>query len=81
MPKLYTLIQKLKGKDDVDAVFIIGSHGRGEQKPYSDLDLVVILKENIHHLKSVYRGVFLCIPSLTYSSLLLPLFMALFLDE
>jgi hypothetical protein len=57
MPELHALIKKLKEEDNIDAVFITGSHGRGEQKPYSDLDLVIILRENTHQIKCVYTWI------------------------
>ncbi len=44
--QLNTIIKKLKEHIEVDAVFITGSYGEGKQKPYSDLDLIIILKKN-----------------------------------
>jgi predicted nucleotidyltransferase len=49
------IIEKLKSNDDVDAVFITGSQTTQEAKSYSDIDLVVILKENKNELYSLYR--------------------------
>jgi len=51
------IIEKLKLNDDVDAVFLTGSHGTQEAKAYSDIDLVVILKENKNNLYSLYRWI------------------------
>ena len=57
MNSLQRIIEKLKLSSDVDAVFLTGSHGKKEAKPYSDIDLVIILKENKHELYSLYRWV------------------------
>jgi hypothetical protein len=42
---------------DVDAAFITGSYGKQESKPYSDIDLVVIFKENKNDLYSLYQWI------------------------
>jgi predicted nucleotidyltransferase len=55
MQNLQTLIENLKSKDEVDAVFITGSQGLGENKFYSDIDLVVIFKENTHKFFSLFQ--------------------------
>ena len=57
MSSLDKIIEKLKSNDDVDAVFITGSYSNQEAKPYSDIDLVIILKENKNELYSLYRWV------------------------
>lgn len=57
MNNLDKIIEKLKSNSDVDAVFLTGSHGTKEFKPYSDIDLVVILKENKNELYSLYRWI------------------------
>lgn len=48
------ILEKLKKNRNVDCVFLTGSHGVGRQKPYSDLDLVIVLKRNTKNIKSVY---------------------------
>ncbi|MEI6843004.1 MAG: nucleotidyltransferase domain-containing protein [bacterium] len=55
MQNLQNLIQALKLKDEVDAVFVTGSRGIGEEKPYSDIDLVIIFKENTQKLFSLFQ--------------------------
>ena len=57
MNSLDKIIEKLKSNDDVDAVFITGSHNTQEAKAHSDIDLVVILKENKNELYSLYRWI------------------------
>ncbi|MEK7116613.1 MAG: nucleotidyltransferase domain-containing protein [Patescibacteria group bacterium] len=57
MKGLDKIIEKLKSNNDVDAVFITGSHSNQEAKAYSDIDLVVILKENKNELYSLYRWI------------------------
>lgn len=52
---LNDLIQNLKSKEEIDAVFVTGSQGLGEQKSYSDIDLAVIFKENKEKLFSVFQ--------------------------
>jgi len=61
MTSLTQIVEKLKENSEVDAVFLTGSHGVGDQTLHSDIDLVVILKENRQNLRSLYRwfdGVF-----------------------
>lgn len=55
MHNLKTIINNLKQKEEVDAVFVTGSQGILEQKSYSDIDLVVIFKENKQQLFSVFQ--------------------------
>jgi predicted nucleotidyltransferase len=57
MDSLEKIIQGLQNSDEVDAVFLTGSLGRKEAKSYSDIDLVVILKENTLGLYSLYRWI------------------------
>lgn len=61
MDSLDKIIEKLKLNDDVDAVFLTGSIGTKTSKPYSDIDLIVILKNNSKEIESVFtwiNGVF-----------------------
>lgn len=55
MYTLKNLIENLRNKDEVDAVFVTGSQGLGEEKTYSDIDLVVIFKENTQKLFSLFQ--------------------------
>ncbi len=55
MINLEGLLAKLKQKDEVDAVLLTGSQGRGEHKEYSDIDLLIILRENTEHIFSLYQ--------------------------
>lgn len=57
MQQLQEIIENLKRKDDVDAVFLTGSHGTGEAKSYSDLDIIVVLNENVKKIRSIYRWI------------------------
>ena len=57
MEQLDRIIEKLKLNRDVDAMLITGSLGVGKSKPYSDIDLVVILKENKNSLYSLYKWI------------------------
>ena len=43
--KLQKFLGTLKGDDTVEAVVLFGSYARGNSRPDSDIDLVVILKE------------------------------------
>ncbi len=54
MNSLDKITEKLKLHNDINAVFITGSHGTKESKSYSDIDLVIILKENKNNLYSLY---------------------------
>jgi len=56
MKNLETIISNLKTKPEVDAVFLTGSHGK-DRKPYSDIDLVIILNTNDQKLNSLYTWV------------------------
>lgn len=57
MDSLIKIIEKLKSSEDVDAVFITGSYGTKQSKHYSDIDLVIILKENKNNIYSLYRWI------------------------
>ena len=56
MSELQNIIENLKSKDEVDAVFLTGSHG-ANTKPYSDIDLIIILKENTKSLQSIFAWI------------------------
>lgn len=56
MIKLAELINNLKSKTTVDAVFLTGSQG-DDHKPYSDIDLVVILDKHTQDLTSLYTWI------------------------
>ncbi|MEK7207989.1 MAG: nucleotidyltransferase domain-containing protein [Patescibacteria group bacterium] len=55
MPELKKLIASLKEKDDVDAVFLTGSCDLPEASAASDIDIVIILKENRVRIKTAYQ--------------------------
>jgi predicted nucleotidyltransferase len=55
MNTLKNIIENLKNKEEVDAVFVTGSQGLGEQKSYSDIDLVVVFRENTQKLFSMFQ--------------------------
>lgn len=57
MNSLDKIIEKLKLSDEIDAVFLTGSHGTKDSKTHSDIDLVIILKENKNNLYSLYRWI------------------------
>jgi hypothetical protein len=57
MRSLEAIVGNLKKRHDVDAVFLTGSQGTGEQTSSSDLDLVVILRENNRSLRSLYTWI------------------------
>ncbi len=54
--KLNEIVEKLKGKSEVEAVFVTGSLGVGKQKTFSDIDLCVILQKDIG-LKGAFQWV------------------------
>jgi hypothetical protein len=56
MKTLPQTIEKLKLHQDVDAVFLTGSQGN-EHKPYSDIDLVIILNKHAYDLTSLYTWI------------------------
>ncbi len=58
LKQLNSFIQQLKNNDKVDAVFLTGSFGK--EKDYSvdsDLDIVVILKQNPQNIQSVFTWI------------------------
>lgn len=57
MKELDKMIEKLKSDDNVDTVFMTGSNHNNEAKAYSDIDLVVILKENKDELYCSYNWI------------------------
>lgn len=57
MRELGAILEHLKSQEEVDAVFITGSTAIGENKEYSDLDLVTIVNENTHAIRSVYEWI------------------------
>ncbi len=57
MNSLKKIIEKLQAIEDVDSVFITGSYGIANPKPYSDIDLVIILKKNKNGIYSFYRWI------------------------
>jgi len=56
MKTLSKILENLKLHDNVDAVFLTGSHGN-DHKPYSDIDLVIIFKKHSHDLTSLYTWI------------------------
>ncbi len=57
MKTLSQIISNLEKHPDVDSVFLTGSQGIDEHKPYSDIDLVVILQTNKHKVDSLYTWI------------------------
>ncbi len=57
MESLEKIITHLSSSENVDAVFVTGSLGSNDAKPHSDIDLVIILKENKFDLYSFYRWI------------------------
>ena len=57
MESLGNIITHLNSSKDIDAVFITGSLGNKNAKPYSDIDLVIVLKKNKFNLYSLYRWI------------------------
>lgn len=57
MKTLDGYITNLKNHDEVDAVFVTGSYGLKEQHQHSDLDLVIVLQENTHNIRSVFQWI------------------------
>jgi len=55
MKSLKGLIETLESKAEVDGVFLTGSHGLGLAHANSDIDLIVILKENTQNIRSVFE--------------------------
>ena len=55
MREVDTLVGRLETKAEVDAVFLTGSFGASHASTASDIDIVIILKENRVQIKSVYQ--------------------------
>lgn len=55
--QLQKLIDKLSTKDEVDSAFITGSLAKGQLSEDSDIDLVVVLKENRADIRSAFTYV------------------------
>ena len=56
MLNLDEIVNNLKAKSEVDAVFLTGSQG-SEHKSYSDIDLVIILDKHQYDLTSLYTWI------------------------
>mgnify|MGYP001566405061 CR=1 FL=1 len=57
MNSLEQIIEKLKSNPEVDSVFLTGSYATKEAGPHSDIDLVIIFRENQYQLRSLYRWI------------------------
>lgn len=57
MKELDKIIEKLKSNDDVDAVFITGSMGTKTNTSHSDIDLIIILKNNFKEIESIFAWI------------------------
>lgn len=57
MLQLSQIIKSLENNASVDAVLLVGSQSKNEHKEYSDIDLVVILKEKTSDLQSLFQYV------------------------
>jgi len=57
MATLKEITAQLEANPIVDAVFLTGSFAQGISSPSSDMDLVVILKENDKQIRSVYAWI------------------------
>ncbi|MDO8594124.1 MAG: nucleotidyltransferase domain-containing protein [bacterium] len=51
--ELSEFVARLETREEVDALFLTGSSGSGEEKPWSDIDVVIILKKNPVSIQSV----------------------------
>lgn len=56
MLNLVEIIKNLETKPEVDALFLMGSQ-ENEHKPYSDIDLTIILKKHVYDLTSLYTWI------------------------
>jgi len=56
MSELETIIKNLESNNDVDAAFLAGSFVN-DKRPYSDIDLIIILKKNVECIKSVFTWI------------------------
>ncbi len=54
---LEEIITRLKKKDLVDAVLLMGSTGEGTMNPYSDIDMVVILSHPTINMFSAFTSI------------------------
>ncbi|MEX1086974.1 MAG: nucleotidyltransferase domain-containing protein [Candidatus Paceibacterota bacterium] len=57
MNRLETIIKNLENNENIDAGFLTGSYGIGQKSNYSDIDLVIIFKENDKNIKSIYTWI------------------------
>jgi len=57
MNSLKNILAKLQSNADVDAVFLTGSYALKNSSSSSDIDLVVIFKENKNNLRSLYEWI------------------------
>lgn len=57
MTQLETIEKNLQNNENVDSVFLTGSYGVGQKNDYSDIDLVIVLKENEKKIKSLYTWI------------------------
>jgi predicted nucleotidyltransferase/predicted DNA-binding WGR domain protein len=57
MDSLNKIIEKLKSNDEVDAVFLTGSVGAKTNTSYSDIDLIIILKDNSKEIESIFTWI------------------------
>ncbi len=57
MQSLETIIQKLEQKPEVDAVFLTGSIGNNTSTADSDIDLIIILKDNTQGIESIFTWI------------------------
>lgn len=55
-PSLENLINKIKSSPRVKGIFITGSTASG-LKPYSDIDLVIVLDKNVEKVKAIYTTI------------------------
>lgn len=55
MVSLQNLIEKLKNRDEIDGILLAGSQAREEHKGHSDIDLLVVLKENSEQIFSLLQ--------------------------
>jgi predicted nucleotidyltransferase len=54
---LAVLLEELRADPEVTAVFLFGSHARGEDRPDSDIDLLVIARGPFHKTVARRAGV------------------------
>lgn len=56
MTELQNIVENLKSNNGVDAVFLTGSFG-ANKKPYSDIDLIIVLRKNVECIRSVFTWI------------------------